>query len=181
MQLRPNEFQKFIPGFELLKGAGEGGGGGDGILFLDTPHHHTHMPGFDHHRYAEGVEGGVDTAKDLVGQSFLHLKAPGEDIDHPGEFTEADNVAVGNIGDMDLAKKRQHMVFTKGIQFNIFNEDHFAVFFPEHGGTQDSRSILLVPLGKELHGFCGAFGGFQQTLPGCIFADFFDDGGKSGD
>ena len=85
-EIRGNQFQKFIPGPFRLERPGEGRGGGDGGLFLHPAHHHTHVPGFDDHGYAERIQGFVNGLQDLISKPFLYLKAAGVHIDHAGDF-----------------------------------------------------------------------------------------------
>lgn len=73
MQLCIDQVQKFIAGFHFLELAGEGGSSGNGVLLLDAPHHHTHVPRLNHYRCPLRLQGSLDAVQNLVGQALLHL------------------------------------------------------------------------------------------------------------
>ena len=50
------------------------------------------------------MEGLHERVGDLGGELFLDLQAAGEDIDDARDFGETDHFAVGDVGDVGLAR-----------------------------------------------------------------------------
>ena len=75
---------EFLPGGEVIEHTAEVARGGDGVLFLHTSHLHAHVFGLDYDHDALRFERLLNAVLDLLGQSFLHLKAMTEDVYHAG-------------------------------------------------------------------------------------------------
>ena len=54
MKTCSDQMYELFTGGCFQEGTGEIGGSGDGVLFLYTPHLHTHMLGFDNHGNTKG-------------------------------------------------------------------------------------------------------------------------------
>ena len=73
-------------------------------------------------------------------------------------------MSVGDVGDVRLAVKRQHMVFAERVQLDVLHEHHLFVLFAERRGADDFERILFVSLRQERHRLGDAFGGFQKSF-----------------
>lgn len=78
MKLITDQPDEFLPRGEFLECAAEVGSRCYRVLFLNAPHHHTHVLCFDHHGNAQGVEGVLDAVLYVVCQSFLYLQSSGK-------------------------------------------------------------------------------------------------------
>ena len=112
--------------------AGECGGRGDGVGFLYSSDLHAGMGGFDDDGNAERMERVLDAIADFDGESFLDLEASGVCFDDSGDFAEAGDLAVRDVGDVGLADEREHVVFAHGVEFDVFHEYHLLIFFIEN-------------------------------------------------
>jgi hypothetical protein len=126
-----NQFKKFVARLHAFKYTSKSGGLGNGILFLNSPHHHAHMPCLNDNGGTHGLKVILKAMKDFMGETFLHLKASAKDVNQPGQLAQPYDIAVRDIGNMRFAKKRKHVVLTKAVKFNVFDQDHFTVIFPE--------------------------------------------------
>ena len=74
MQFHTNDVHEFLAGLGVFhEGAGEIGGGGDGVLLLDTAHGHAHVLGLDDDGDAKGIEGFLYAILDLLSEALLNL------------------------------------------------------------------------------------------------------------
>ena len=78
------------------------------------------------------MERVLDAIADFDGESFLDLEASGVCLDDSGDFAEAGDFAVGDVGDVGFADEREHVVFAHRVEFNVFHEAHLLVFFIEY-------------------------------------------------
>ena len=83
----------------LLEESRKVGSGGQGVLFLDAAHLHTHMLGFDDNHDAKRIERFLDAFFNLHRQAFLDLEAAGEDIHDTGNLAQSCDIFFGDIGD----------------------------------------------------------------------------------
>lgn len=81
----------------------ESGGGGDGILLLNTPHHHAHVHGLDDDGHTLWFQGIVDGVEDVEGEALLNLETTSKHVHHSWDFAQADDITIGDVGDMGLA------------------------------------------------------------------------------
>jgi hypothetical protein len=172
----PYQVQKFRPRLYVPKLARESRCCGGAILLLHPTHHHAHVPGFDDDGDPKRLKRILDDITDFEGQAFLYLQAAGKHIHDTGEFAQANDAAIGDISNVRLAKKGQHVVLAHGIHLYVFDDDHFGVVLFEHGRAQNGSRVLGIALGEELHGLGRSFGRFQQPLPLGIFAHFMEQG-----
>src|SRR5216683_2394514 len=104
------------------------------MLFLDATHHHAQMPGLDDHAYALWLDGVLDRLRNLRGQPLLDLQAARERFDEARYFAQADHFSVGDVGHVDLAKKRQKVVLAQAEHFDVFHDHHLVVGGAGEGG-----------------------------------------------
>ena len=64
--------------------------------------------------------------RDLPGHLLLDLEPPGIDFHRPCQLAQSQHLAVGDIGDMRLAMKRQHMMLAHGIEDDVLFQNHFS-------------------------------------------------------
>ena len=110
-----------------LERACKGRGNRCRALLLDAAHRHAHVLGLDHHRHAARMQGVVDRMGDLRGHGFLGLKPAAENFDHAGNLRQAQNLAVGKIGNMCLANDRHHVVFAMREERNILDQNDVVI------------------------------------------------------
>src|SRR6478735_4360639 len=133
----------------LLKFARECGCSCDRMLLLNAAHDHAHVLRLEHHCHAQRFQGLVNTITDLDRQPFLYLQATSESVNYARNLREPDDVSVGNIRDMRLAEKRQHMMFAQGVDLDILDDHHLLVLFLEHRRTQDGGRIEIFAVGQK--------------------------------
>jgi hypothetical protein len=162
----PDQFQKFLACLRLTAERSQHrAGDGDGVLFFHTPHHHAEMSGFDDDADAMGIQLRAQRFRDLHGQPFLHLQTSGEHIDDPWDLAETDHLLVGQIADMDPAKKRQEMMFAHTEKIDVFDDDHFVIVDRKERPVQEMVDITLVPLRHKGQGFGHSLRGLEQPIP----------------
>ena len=71
------------------------------------------MGSFDYYRHAERMQGLLDAIADFDCEPLLDLKPAGECLDHPGNFAQAGDFAVRDVGYMTLPQEREHMVLAE--------------------------------------------------------------------
>ncbi len=91
------------------------------------------MKGLDDDGHTQRVKRFLKALRDLMRESFLHLETPGKNIHDPRDLAQAYDLALGDVGDMAFAVKRQKMMLAKAVNIQVFHHDHFVVFFIEHG------------------------------------------------
>jgi len=168
-EFRPDQFDEFIAGGHTFKSSGKIRGSGDRVLFLDTPHLHAEMMGFDDHGHTQGFQRILDALLDLRGKPFLHLKPPGVNIHHPRNLAQSGDIPVGNVSHVRLADKREQMVFSHGINLDILDNYHLPVILFEHGGFEDVDGIHFISLKQELHGFGNPVRRFDKSFAVGVF------------
>jgi len=55
----------------------------------------------------------------LLPDSFLDLKSPGEDVQQPSQFRYSNDFTVGDVGNHSSSPERQHMMFTSGVKLYV--------------------------------------------------------------
>jgi len=151
-----------------------GGGDGGGMLFFDAAHHHAEVARFDDDAYALGLDDLLDGFGELGGETLLHLQAAGKDLDQAGQFAESDDLAVGDVGDVHLAEKRQHVVLAHAEHFDVFDDHHLIVIDGEERVVDDVGGLLGVAVGEVLHGLDDALRGVDEAFARGILADAED-------
>ena len=107
------EIHKLLSGLGLVEGTGKVASGSDAVLLLHAAHLHTHVTGLDNHHDTQRVERLLYALFDLKRHALLHLQAVAEYVDHTGYLRQSRDIAVGDIGHMHLAIKRQHVVLAE--------------------------------------------------------------------
>ena len=148
MKLITDQPDEFLPRGEFLECAAEVGSRCYRVLFLNAPHHHTHVLCFDHHHDTQRVQRLLDAVLDLHSQAFLDLQAAGKDIHYPGNLAQTRNIFLGNISDMGLSEERKHMMFTQRKEINIFYNNHLlVVLFLKHSRSKHLCRVFVVSFG----------------------------------
>lgn len=141
------------------------------MLFLDAAHHHAQVAGFDDYAHALRFDYFLNSFGDLGGEAFLDLQTAGEEFDEARNFAEADYLSVGDVGDVDFAEERQHVVFAEAEHFDVFDDDHFVVGDGEECAFEQSFGVFGVAAGEKLHGFVNALGSSSKAFAGRVFAE----------
>ena len=76
MKLITDQPDEFLPRGEFLECAAEVGSRCYRVLFLNAPHHHTHVLCFDHHGNAQGVGLADVTTRRLFNRMKLEMTYP---------------------------------------------------------------------------------------------------------
>ncbi len=105
------------------------------------------MGGLDNDRDPLGLQLIHEQRSDLLGQTFLNLRPGGEGIHDAGEFGDADDDAVRQIGDVRLALEGHEVVLTERVESDVAEDDEFVVRFGERRGDQLRR--ILRQAGTE--------------------------------
>src|SRR5688572_4015280 len=90
--------------------AAQCGRDGLGVLFLYSAHHHAQMVSFDDDADTEWIQNLAQGFGNLLGETLLHLKSLGENVDDARELRQPDNPAVRNVGNVGLAIEGQHVM-----------------------------------------------------------------------
>ena len=77
--------------------------------------------------------------------AFLHLQAMREYIDYTGYLAQPGDIAVRNISHVCLPVERQHVMFAKGEEIDIFHNHHLTVFFLEFSRAKHFMRIHVIP------------------------------------
>jgi len=141
------------------------------MLFLYAAHHHAQMAGFDDYADALRFDDFLDGLGNLGSEALLNLEAAREKLDQTRHFAQADDFAVGDIGDVHFAEEGQHVVFTQAEHFDVFDDDHFVVADGEERAFEQGFGIFGVAAGEELHGFANALGSLLKAFAVGIFAE----------
>jgi hypothetical protein len=121
--------------------------------------------------------GGPDRGKgfhqrigDLGGETFLDLRPSGVSLDKSCELTEADDFAVGEVGDVRLAGEGEQMMLAEGMELDVAEEDDFVVALVEDG--LEVKVGVLLEAGHQFAVRSGdAVGSFEESFAIGIFAD----------
>lgn len=97
--------------------------------FLHSPHDHAHVFTLDDDGYPLWADGLVEGQSHLLGESLLYLQSTGKRLCDAGQFREADDEAVGDVPDVDLALEGDEVVFAEGGDLDVPYNDHFVVVF----------------------------------------------------
>jgi hypothetical protein len=74
------------------------------FIVASATHHHAQMSCFNHHSSTMWPYGTLDRLGDLRCQTLLYLQSTRKRIDQPRHLNESDQLLVGDVGDVDLAK-----------------------------------------------------------------------------
>ena len=69
----------------------------------------------------------LQSVGDLLGETFLNLQVPGEQLDDPGQFRQPENALAGQVTDMGDAVKGQQVMLARGLHGDAFCEHQIVV------------------------------------------------------
>ena len=163
--LIPDQRQEFRTGFLLIAEAAEHRRGYcRRVLLFYSAHHHAKVAGFNDNAHSLRFDGFLNRLGNLGSQPFLDLQAPGKDFDEPRNLAQANDFAFGNIGDVNLAKERQHVVLAEAEHLDVFDDHHLVITDGEQRLFQQGVRIFFVALGKELEGAVNAIWGADEAF-----------------
>src|ERR1051326_6039305 len=116
------------------------------MLLFNAAHHHAQVSRLNHHANALRIDSVLNGLSDLHRQTFLHLQAAGKDIDEARNLAQAQDLAVWDISDMNLAEKRKHVVLAEAEHLNVFHDHHFVIWHVKERALQDLVGTLLIAL-----------------------------------
>ncbi len=155
----------------LAEDAEHGARNGIASLFLHSAHHHAEVRGFDDDGDAVGFEDAHEFFGDLRCHPLLDLQAARVDVDDAGDFGEADDFSVGDVGDVRSPVKRQHMMLAHGEELDVAHDDDFVGGFMEEGLADDFVDVATVAAGEEVHGLGVTFWGVEQAFALGVFSE----------
>jgi hypothetical protein len=82
---------------------------------------------------------------------------------------------LGQIGHVDLAVKRQQVVFAQAEEFDILHHHHLVVLHLVERAIEKLLNIGAVSAGEELEGLVHALGSAQQAVASGVLAQFRED------
>src|SRR5690606_13149672 len=115
----------------LQEDARRGAGDRLRVLLLHAAHHHAQVVRLDDDAHALGPQRVPHRLRDLVRHPLLHLEPPREDLDDARQLRQADDLAVRDVGDVDLAEERKHVVLAQRVHFDVLHEHHVVVILVE--------------------------------------------------
>ena len=77
------------------------------------------MDSLDHYSDAARIELSVNGMDNLGSQVFLGLQTAREDFDYAGQLRQAHNAIIRQVGNVDMAVERNHMVLAMGEKLDI--------------------------------------------------------------
>ena len=80
---------------------------------------------------AERIDLFQKGVRDLIGQPFLHLQTARVDVDKPGNLAQTDDLAVRDISDVTLPKKRKHVMFAEAVEVDVLHDHHLVIIDSE--------------------------------------------------
>src|SRR5262245_38309881 len=159
-----DQTEKLLAGTKVAaKDAAHRAGDGARVLLFDAPHRHAEVSRFDEDAHAVRLNDVHDRVGDLVAQPLLHLQPPGEYFNDARQLGEADDAAIGDVGDVGPAEEREQMVLTERIKLDVPHQDHALVVFLEHRVSYRVGYRHLVTAGKPAQRLLHPFGSLEQT------------------
>ena len=116
-----------------------------------------------------------DRVGDLVGQPLLHLQPAGEDVHDPRHLGQAEDLAVGDVGDVGPAEERQQVVLAQRVELDVAHHDHALVRLLEHRVADRVGHRHPVALGEKAQRGLDPLGRLDQALPRRVFAQRGED------
>lgn len=98
----------------------------------------------DYHPYGSGFQVQSQRLGNLTGEPLLHLEAPGEAINQPGQFGKPDYLP-GNVADIDRSRKRKQMMFAKAGERDLL-QDHYLIEWVLEDPAKNDRGVFLIAL-----------------------------------
>ena len=99
----------------------------------DPAHRHAQVLGLDHDDHALRVQLADQRVGDLRGQPLLHLRAPGVEVDQPGELGQPGDPAVAarDVADVRDPVERQQVVLAQARDRDVADQDQLVVVLVE--------------------------------------------------
>mmetsp|Transcript_29315 Transcript_29315/g.97021 ORF Transcript_29315/g.97021 Transcript_29315/m.97021 type:complete len:304 (-) Transcript_29315:16-927(-) len=127
-----------------LEAAEERGRHGRRARGLDAAHAHAHVRRLDDDADAAGPAGLGDGLGDLRREPLLHLQALREHVGDARELGQAQDLAVGDVGDVALAEEGHDVVLAERVELDVLDEDHLAVVLGEDRAVEHVLEALRV-------------------------------------
>lgn len=102
------------------------------------------MGRFNQNDHAARIELLLDHIGNRLGHAFLNLRPPCNLVDNPGQLAQPNDLAIGQVPHMRLARKRQEMMLAHAVEFNVPNQHDFIVIFSEYPLEVNPR-VLVQP------------------------------------
>lgn len=134
------------------------------------------MSRFNHDSDAQRIDRTLNRFSNLCGEALLYLQSARKYVHQAWNLTEPDHSPSRNIGDVDLAEKRQKVVFAETKHLDILDDDHLVIRHIEQSSVQDLSGILMVSAGEIPECAVDSRGCFQQPVACGVFANLFKYG-----
>lgn len=99
--------------------------GDEDATFFGTTEFHAHLASAAAYEDTVGGELFLDLLGDLCDEAFLNLWASCKVIDDTGNATKTDHLRVGNVGDINGAKKWDEVVYAEAMEGECTEHDGF--------------------------------------------------------
>mmetsp|Transcript_7492 Transcript_7492/g.20239 ORF Transcript_7492/g.20239 Transcript_7492/m.20239 type:complete len:278 (-) Transcript_7492:320-1153(-) len=160
----------------ILEDSAHGRGGCGGADLLHSAHDHAEVSAFDDDGNTQWFDGLNDGIGDLAGETLLDLQAAGEDLGNTGELGESENLAVGDVSDMDASCEWHHVMFAETVDVDVTHDDHLVVVLLEDGLVGDVLAGEVVSVCEEEEGLGPSRWRLLKALAGWVLTDAFEDG-----
>ena len=111
--------------------------GRDSARLLDAAHDHAKVRAFDNDGHSQWLDRFDNGIGDLSRQTLLHLKSARIEFGNSRKFGQAQNASIGNVSNMNHARKWHHVMLAQGVNINVTDHDHFVVVFQKDGIVRD--------------------------------------------
>lgn len=85
------------------------------------------MLGFEYDGDALGLQALMEAVGDLLGQSFLDLKAAGEPVRDPGQLGQTEDATAREVADVGDAAEGQQVVLAQRLERQVPGQDELVV------------------------------------------------------
>jgi hypothetical protein len=151
------------------EGPEHGAGDRVAVLLFYSTHHHAEVGSFDNHGDPVGFEDFHQGFRNLGGESLLHLQTAREHIDHTRDLGETYDFLFRDVGDMGFSCKREQVMLTKGVKFNVSYNDDFTGIGFEKGVPNDLVDVLSVAGRQKTHRLGRAARSIPKALARPVF------------
>ena len=142
-----DEAHRLAPGRGVVaEDAADGGGHRGRPGLADAAHRHAQVLGLDDHEHAARLEDVVECVGDLAGHPLLHLRAPGVDVDQPGQLRQPGDPAVlaRDVADVRGAVEGHQVVLAGRVHRDVLDQHELVVVLVERG-RQHVERVLPEP------------------------------------
>src|ERR1700694_231115 len=122
-----NKREKLVPGLFLTESTQHGGRDCRRVLLLNSAHHHAQMSRFNDYSDAQRIDSTLNRFSNLCCETLLHLQSTRKYVHQARHFTEPNHFPTRNISDVDLAEKRQKVMFAETKQLDILDDHHLVI------------------------------------------------------